>query len=175
MFAFFLSCSCYLNSGPHVWRAMPRKMSISVCHFVLLLFSDVLILPSCCSFFLFPLSPPWHPDLQSDFILSPHQSHGRGEQSLLHPCHPHPPPPLSSSFPPHPTCASLHHVLRLRLQCCRKNFKRSFYSPFSPLPSFLPSPIHPLVIFSLFLCLQTELYLMDYLYHPLPLSVCLSF
>lgn len=29
-----------------------------------------------CSFLLFPLSP-WHPNLQSDFILSPHQSHKR--------------------------------------------------------------------------------------------------
>lgn len=64
LFASFLSCSCYLNSRPHVWRAMPWKMSISVRHFILLLFSDVLILPSCCSFFLFPLSPPlasWSP------------------------------------------------------------------------------------------------------------------
>ena len=29
-----------------------------------------------CPFLLFPLSP-WHPNLQSDFILSPHQSHKR--------------------------------------------------------------------------------------------------
>lgn len=48
--------------------------------------SAALILPSSRLLLLFPLSP-WHPDLQSDFILSPHQSRGSVEQSPLHPCH----------------------------------------------------------------------------------------
>lgn len=117
-------------------------------------------------------APPWNPDLQSDFILSPHQSHGRGEQSLLHLCHPHPPSFLFFSSPPHLCIAASRSLAKaLMLQ---KELQKKFLLSFFP-PSFLPSPIHPLVIFSLFLCLQMELYLMDYLYHPLPLSVCLSF
>lgn len=101
-----------------------------------------------CSLPRSPLSP-WHLHLQSEFILSPHQSHGReGAVSSAS---------VSSSLPLslfHPVHAS-HHILLLRLSCHRKYFKRTFSLLFFSVPPFLSFVFSS----SLCLCLQMVLYL----------------
>lgn len=138
---------------------------------------------SCYSFLMFlsfhPVAhsffsrwaPPWHPDLQSDFILSPHQSHGRGEQSLLHLCHPHPPSFLFFSSPPHLfIAASRSPAKALMLQ---KELQKKFLLSFFP-PSFLPSITHPSSRHLLSLSLSADGVISNGLSVSPPSSLCLS-
>lgn len=125
-----------------------------------------------CSFLLFPLSP-WHPNLQSDFILSPHQSHKReGAVSSAS---------LSSSLPlflyPTRVCIApsrppakalmLQKVLQKKYFFLYIHIFFFFIFFFSILPSF------PSIIFSLSLCLRMVLYL-NGLSASLSSSLCLS-
>ena len=125
-----------------------------------------------CSFLLFPLSP-WHPNLQSDFILSPHQSHKReGAVSSAS---------LSSSLPlflsPTRVCIApsrppakalmLQKVLQKKFFLYIYIFFFNFFSSFFLYPTILP------LIFSLSLCLRMVLYL-NGLSASLSSSLCFS-
>lgn len=142
-------CSCFLNTRLHLhvfWLVffvvvMFSSQCLETCLYCCI-FLFFLILFSCChpsiscSFRLFPLSP-WHPNLQSEFILSPHQSHGRegavssaSVSSSLLLSHS---PPCMCIAPSHPPAKAL---------MLQKVLQKKFFS------LFLHPSIFPLVIFS---------------------------
>lgn len=136
LFEYKATSACFfIRMGSDVFFSRCLETCIAV-------FSSSSSLFSCChpsiscSLLLFPLSP-WHPNLQSEFILSPHQSHGReGTVSSAS---------VSSSLPlsrsPPCICIAPSHPPAKALML-QKVLQKKFFS------LFLHPSIFPLVIFS---------------------------